>query len=197
MGHALGASRETRPYVPDSKPLQLQWESARYLGQRAQFQLSLPTMAIDVHTILTLPSSKAFSSFNSAKLGIVEAPRSDSPPRKTPRLAADSDSASASRSRDSPANNARTNESSGSVVLKLQGLPSEFMSSSATKIRLKRKSQSIQATCRQLLRFTVQSGPSIRPQPLRRHGPSTCHTRESVLSMQGGCLRSEQGRRIV
>lgn len=84
-------------------------------------------MAIDVHTLLTLPSSKAFTSFRSSSHGAFEDTRSDSPPRKTPRLAADSDSASASRSRAGSANNDRANEGGGVVTLKLQGLPSKSL----------------------------------------------------------------------
>ncbi|KAI0700482.1 Cullin-domain-containing protein [Cytidiella melzeri] len=80
-------------------------------------------MAIDVHTLLTLPSSKAFSSFRLSSVGVVEQPRSNSPPRKTPRLAADSDSASASRSRLNDDNDAGAVESKGPIVLKLQGAP--------------------------------------------------------------------------
>ena len=81
-------------------------------------------MAVDVYTLRSLPKSAAFSKFRGADIGstaALKAPiRSDSPPRKTPRLAADSDSASASRSR---AAAAQAGEKKGPVVITLHGPP--------------------------------------------------------------------------
>ncbi|KAI0344167.1 Cullin-domain-containing protein [Trametopsis cervina] len=85
-------------------------------------------MAVDVHTLLTLPSSKAFSSFRSSPFGAVE--RSDSPPRKTPRLEADSDSASASRSRLVDASNTASVGDTNTLALRLQGPPIKTPASS-------------------------------------------------------------------
>ena len=79
-------------------------------------------MAVDVLTLLSLPKSAAFSKFREGDRGNV-APsvptRSESPPRKTRRLAADSDSASASRSR--AAANDRAGEKKGPIVITLHG----------------------------------------------------------------------------
>ena len=82
--------------------------------------------AVDVYTLLSLPSSKAFSAFHSSDFGVEQDSRSDTPPRKIPRLADDSDTASASRSRAATTDGARTSEKAASVVLKLQGAPSEL-----------------------------------------------------------------------
>lgn len=89
---------------------------------------SLFKMAIDVYTILTLPASRAFSSYSSTGAGVVEQPRSDSPARKIPRLTKDSDSASASRSRQLRDDGTRASESKGSIVLSLQGPPGLYLS---------------------------------------------------------------------
>ena len=81
---------------------------------------------VDVYTLLTLPSSKAFSAFRTPDLGIDEDSRLDSHPRKIPRLAADSDSASASRSRTASSVNNGGASGKSTVVLKLQGASSEY-----------------------------------------------------------------------
>ncbi|CAL1696829.1 unnamed protein product [Somion occarium] len=76
----------------------------------------------DVFTLLTLPvsSKNAFATYRGS--GAVK-DRSDSPPRKTPRLNTDSDSASASRSRQPSAGSTENRENTGPLSLSLIGAP--------------------------------------------------------------------------
>lgn len=58
-------------------------------------------MSEELYTLLTLPASQAFKDYHPSgfAISLPSISGSSSPPRKTPRLDADSDSASASRSR--------------------------------------------------------------------------------------------------
>ncbi|KAJ3485804.1 hypothetical protein NLI96_g4680 [Meripilus lineatus] len=75
----------------------------------------------DVFTLLSFPKSRAFSSYGSPYIE-VSTQESHSPPRKTPRLDRDLDSASASRSRGHVIK--QEDESAGPIVITISGLQS-------------------------------------------------------------------------
>lgn len=154
----------------------------------------------DVFTLLSFPESNAFSAYRSPRLE-VDTTESHSPPRKTPRLDSDLDSASASRSRGNPVvkQESGTNDKAGPITITITGVPSECSRGCAIKWRLRSLLMISPTSSGSDLRSRLCSCQAEHPVALdqRKQGQTSWHIRENIQCLQKCGLFCKEGGRIV